>query len=130
MGLEFYDISLVDGFNLPMIVRPYRVASGDKCKPLKCSFNFNVCPNNFKEVAGGGGTIVACKSACSALRERQYCCPPPDTQDTCKPTEYSKIFKRQCPDAFSYAYDNPTSEWACKGQSPGSSSYEVIFCPA
>jgi len=127
IGLDFYDMSLVDGFNLPMAISPNNVVNGDRCRELKCNFNFNVCPNqrNFREVVGG--KMVACKSACSALREPKYFCTPPYTEGVCQPTEYSKIFKQQCPDAINYAYDTKSSYFACKGR--GKSGYEVVFCP-
>jgi hypothetical protein len=128
LGMDYYDISLVDGFNLPLTIQPFGVNLEGNCKPLSCNFDFNVCPESFKQYADN--RVVACNSACSATREPQYCCPtPPFTPETCSPSEYSQIFKNQCPDAYSYAYDDPTSIWVCNGQAPGSSGYEVIFCP-
>ncbi|PHU08916.1 hypothetical protein BC332_20776 [Capsicum chinense] len=42
----------------------------------------------------------------------------------CKPTAYSRIFKTACPNAYSYAYNDPTSIATCTG-----SSYLITFCP-
>lgn len=128
LGLDFYDISLVDGFNLPLTIRPFGVDLNDKCKSVKCGFDFNVCPESFKQYGNNG--IVACNSACSATHEDQYCCPsPPYDSSSCHPSDYSRIFKNQCPDAYSYAFDDDSSTWACQGQSQSSSGYEVVFCP-
>ncbi|OXA53515.1 pathogenesis-related protein 5 [Folsomia candida] len=132
MGLDFYDLSLVDGFNLPMAIQPFGVNLDQNCKLLRCQFNFNVCPNerNFRQF-DSRGRMVACNSGCSAKREDKYCCTGPyyNNRDNCQPTEYSRLFKDQCPDSYSYAYDKKDADWACKGKSAGSSGYEITFCP-
>ncbi|EMS65042.1 hypothetical protein TRIUR3_30245 [Triticum urartu] len=43
----------------------------------------------------------------------------------CKPTTYSRLFKRACPKAYSYAYDDKTSILTCAA----GTSYVVTFCP-
>ncbi|CAG7723051.1 unnamed protein product [Allacma fusca] len=133
MGLDFWDISQVDGHNLPMSIRPVpgTVKNGNKCYEISCRFDFNVCPNNFKQW-GKNNNLAGCKSACSATREDRFCCPENKgyNRDNCpQPTDESRLFKNQCPDAYSYAYDDDTSVFACENQTPGSSSYEITFCP-
>ncbi|XP_043717877.1 thaumatin-like protein 1b [Telopea speciosissima] len=105
---DFYDISLVDGFNLPVSVAP-QGGTGD-CQTVGCSGNVNsVCPSELS-VTGSDGTTIACKSACAALGTDEYCCTGAyNTAETCPPTKYSQIFKEQCPQAYSYAYDDKTS---------------------
>ncbi|XP_021827721.1 thaumatin-like protein 1 isoform X1 [Prunus avium] len=86
-GQDFYDVSLVDGFNLPM---------------------------------------AACKSACLAFNKPKYCCTPPnDKPKTCPPTNYSRLFKTQCPQAYSYAYDDKSSTFTCNARP----DYLITFCP-
>ncbi|KAH7553503.1 hypothetical protein ACOSP7_029772 [Xanthoceras sorbifolium] len=124
-GQDFFDLSLVDGFNLPLSVTP-QGGSGATCTTSTCSGNVNsVCPTELA-VKGSDGSTIACKSACLALNEPQYCCTGEfGTPETCPPTNYSMIFKNQCPQAYSYAYDDQTSTFSCTG----GANYAVTFCP-
>jgi len=65
---SWYDISLVDGYSLPMKIVPRDVNSGN-CVQTTCSMSLNSCPTN--EVQGLGdlrvfknGKVVACLSPC------------------------------------------------------------------
>lgn len=122
-NLDFYDISLVDGYNLPMAIAP-RGGSGD-CVAPSCTLSLpNSCAGPLQVQVGG--RLVACKSACVAFGTPQYCCTPPmNTPQTCPPTQYSKAFKAACPQAYSYAFDDPTSTFTCKG-----ANYDITFCPS
>lgn len=73
----------------------------------------------------GGEESVACKSACEAFGDPQYCCSGAyGSPDTCKPSSYSQFFKSACPRAYSYAYDDGTSTFTC-----ASADYTITFCP-
>lgn len=73
-----------------------------------------------------GGVVVACKSACEAFGLDQYCCSGNFANPTtCRPSFYSTIFKRACPRAYSYAFDDGTSTFTCKAY-----EYAIVFCPA
>ncbi|KAK6162925.1 hypothetical protein DH2020_002766 [Rehmannia glutinosa] len=99
---DFYDVSLVDGFNLPVSVVPSGRVKGN---------------NN-------SGEVVACESACLAFGEAEYCCTGEyNSPGVCKPTNYSEVFKKACPTAYSYPYDDATSTFTCKG-----ANYSIIFC--
>ncbi|XP_042501201.1 thaumatin-like protein 1b [Macadamia integrifolia] len=121
---DFYDISLVDGFNLALSVTPQGGSGG--CPSVGCSANVNsVCPAELA-VKRTDGTTVGCKSACGALGSPEYCCSGAhNTPETCPPTNYSKIFKDQCPQAYSYAYDDKTSTFTCGT----GANYLITFCP-
>ncbi|XP_026403308.1 thaumatin-like protein 1b [Papaver somniferum] len=120
-GKDFYDVSLVDGYNLPASITPK-----GGCSSTECRSNINsICPPQLS-VKDGGGSVVACKSACEALREPQYCCTGSfNTPQTCPPTDYSKIFKDACPQAYSYAYDDASSTFTCAA----GGNYDITFCP-
>ncbi|KAK9289720.1 hypothetical protein L1049_007879 [Liquidambar formosana] len=122
-GQDFYDISLVDGFNLPVSVTPQ---GGNNCNATSCPANVNaVCPSELA-VYGTDGSVIACKSACLALNQPQYCCTGAfNTSETCPRTNYSMIFKNQCPLAYSYAYDDSSSTFTCTG----GANYLIEFCP-
>ncbi|KAJ8452993.1 hypothetical protein Cgig2_014756 [Carnegiea gigantea] len=132
-GLDFYDVSLVDGYNLPVLVVA-RGGHGGDCSPTGCLIDLNVaCPRELSVAAERGngsdvvgfGTAVACKSACEAFGDPQFCCSEGySTPDTCHPSVYSVFFKEACPRAYSYAYDDKTSTFTC-----ASADYIIIFCP-
>ncbi|KAG9442630.1 hypothetical protein H6P81_018484 [Aristolochia fimbriata] len=125
-GLDFYDVSLVDGYNLPMVVVP-QGGSGN-CTTTGCVVELNgACPSELRvaAAAGGGGESVACRSACEAFNAPEYCCSGAyATPDTCKPSAYSEFFKHACPRAYSYAYDDSTSTFTC-----AAADYAITFCP-
>lgn len=128
-GLDFYDVSLVDGYNLPMVIAP---EGGGNCTITGCVADLNTaCPSELKVVSavatgnGGGEGCVACRSACEAFGDPKYCCSGAyGTPDTCKPSAYSEVFKNACPRAYSYAYDDGTSTFTC-----ASADYTITFCP-
>ncbi|KAF6167724.1 hypothetical protein GIB67_017219 [Kingdonia uniflora] len=119
-GKDFYDISLVDGFNLPISITP---TSG--CPVTSCPANVNlVCPSELS--IKNGGETIACKSACLAFNSPQYCCTGANNQpSTCPPTDYSRVFKNACPQAYSYAYDDQSSTFTCGT----GADYTITFCP-
>ncbi|XVE81298.1 hypothetical protein DITRI_Ditri15bG0052700 [Diplodiscus trichospermus] len=124
---DFYDVSLVDGYNLPIVAAPRGVYGA--CNATGCAYDLNTgCPKELQVVGGdggGGGRVVACKSACEAFGQDQYCCSGEFANPTtCRPSFYSTIFKRACPKAYSYAYDDGTSTFTCKAY-----DYLIIFCP-
>ncbi|KAJ7976882.1 Thaumatin-like protein [Quillaja saponaria] len=123
-GQDFYDVSNVDGFNLPMSIST--LGGFGECKPSNCLANINiVCPEQL-QVKGSDGSVIACKSACLAFNEPQYCCTGAhNTLETCPPSDYSKAFEEQCPQAYSYAYDDKTSTFTCSG----GPDYFITFCP-
>jgi hypothetical protein len=128
-GMDFYDVSLVDGYNLPLLVAPQGAAPGGNCAPTGCMVDLNgACPADLRVTAAassGGG--VACRSACEAFGSAQYCCSGDyGNPNTCKPTAYSQFFKNACPRAYSYAYDDATSTFTCGG---GGTDYTITFCP-
>ncbi|CAI9786532.1 unnamed protein product [Fraxinus pennsylvanica] len=117
---DFYDVSLVDGYNLPIIVQA-KGGSG-ACGSTGCVTNLNrMCPNELRAEDG-----QACKSACEAFGNPEYCCSGTyGSPATCRPSTYSEIFKTACPRSYSYAYDDATSIFMCSG-----ADYAITFCPS
>lgn len=138
---DYYDISNVDGFNLPMQMVPVdgtyeKRDSADLgpyyvdyyCRSTGCFADLNaLCPPEL-QVKNDMGEVVACNSACNATREDKYCCigeyqagPP-----ACPPQEpYYSLFKDACPDAYAYAYDDRASTFICDFN--GEPDYKIIF---
>ncbi|OVA19848.1 Thaumatin [Macleaya cordata] len=130
-GFDFYDVSLVDGYNLQMLVVPQGGSGGGgggNCNTTGCLVDLNgMCPSELKVLSSvdGNNADVACKSACEAFRKDEYCCSGEfGNPNTCKPSSYSEIFKRACPRAYSYAYDDGTSTFTC-----ASADYLIAYCP-
>lgn len=131
-GIDFYDVSLVDGYNLPMLITPQGAGTGvGNCSTTGCVVDLNqACPNELKKMMNSYSSTsntepVGCKSACEAFGDPRYCCSGSyATPDTCKPTDYSSFFKSACPRSYSYAYDDGTSTFTC-----GSADYVITFCP-
>jgi len=111
-NMDFIDISVIDGFNVPM---EFSSASSGCSRVIKCNADIiGQCPNELKTKGG-------CNNACTVFKSDQYCC----NSGNCSPTTFSKFFKDRCPDAYSYPKDDPTSLFTC----PGGTNYKVVFCP-
>lgn len=120
--LDFYDVSLVQGFNIPIKLTP----SSTLCSMVNCTGNIvDECPKALK-VAGG------CNNPCTTFGTTEYCCDSNSAKSvatnasaTCAPTTYSKFFKERCPYVYSYPKDDATSTYTCMG----GTTYDVEFCP-
>ena len=131
---DFYDVSFVDAFNIPITVAPVGgvTSSGDpyQCAAAGCSTNLNPgCPSALQDV-DSNGNIVACLSACQEFGADQYCCAgvynsPSACNPATWPVDYASYFKSGCPGAYSWAYDDPTSTFTCSG----ASGYVITFGP-
>ncbi|XP_030439964.2 protein P21-like [Syzygium oleosum] len=112
MNMDFVDMSLIDGFNVPM---EFSSTSGGCNQVIKCTADIiGQCPAALK-VPGG------CNGPCPVFKTNQYCC----NSGSCGPTDYSRYFKQRCPNARSYPKDDATSVFTC----PGGTDYKVVFCP-
>ncbi|XP_042455308.1 thaumatin-like protein [Zingiber officinale] len=122
---SFYDVSLVDGYNLPVSVSTW--PAEDKCSIGGCTRDVNsVCPRELQVVHEASGAVVACRSACLAFDLDAFCCRNAyGTPETCRDSVYSRVFKEACPGYFSYAYDAPPPLVNCHA-----GEYVVTFCPA
>jgi hypothetical protein len=129
-GLDFYDVSLVDGSNLPMYINTtHRVGpdpvSANGCYQGSCTKPI-VCPAAMQVKAAG--QVVACTTACAAFGGDAYCCTGQwagrQNCDPAKwPVDYAKlVYKDAEPYAYSYAFDD-SATMACKGDC----DYRVVF---
>ncbi len=109
---DFFEISLVEGYNVPMEFSP---TSNGCTGGIKCTADINgQCPRELK--APGG-----CNNPCTVFKTNQYCC----NSGSCGPTNYSTIFSKWCPTAYSYPLDDPTNTLTC----PRGTNYKIVFCP-
>ena len=101
-GLDFYDVSMVAGSNLPRYIN---TTTGDT-------------PDN----------VSASEAACARLGTDQYCCRGAWTsRPACNPAQwpvdYAAVFKKAEPYAYSYSDDDATSTYTCTGEC----GYRITF---
>ncbi|XP_055960779.1 pathogenesis-related thaumatin-like protein 3.5 [Mercurialis annua] len=109
--LDFYDVSLVDGFNLPVVVTP--INGNGNCSVAGCVSDMRrSCPSDL--AVKSKGKVIGCRSACDVFNTDEYCCRGVyGNPIVCQPTYYSKKFKKACPTAYSYPYDDPSRIFTC-----------------
>ncbi|KAF7329988.1 hypothetical protein MKEN_00262800 [Mycena kentingensis (nom. inval.)] len=133
-GTDWYDVSLVDGYNLPM-----RISNNVNCHVADCPVDLGPnCPSELKGPFDSSGFPVGCKSACyiDALAGRagdspNCCSGSHNTPATCPPSGVShySYFKNNCPNSYAYAYDESsgTALWTCPASK--AAHYTITFCP-
>ncbi len=123
-NMDFYDVSMVDGSNLPMYINITHSSGGtvDKISPDGCvaagCTKAVACPSVLDVKVGAA--VVGCISACARLGGDQYCCQGPyapraDCVPAKWPVDYAAVFKTAEPYAYSYVDDDATSVFTCSG---------------
>lgn len=120
-GMDFYDVSMVDGSNLPMYVNISHTVSTDPLTAAGCYHGACTrpvdCPTAMR--ATSGGQVIGCKPPCAAFGGDTYCCRGAWAgREHCVPAkwpvDYTQVFKKAEPYAYSYAFDD-SATMACKG---------------
>jgi hypothetical protein len=129
-NLDFYDVSMVDGANIPLWIniaagRTKDPVNAKGCSPRGCVHKV-ICPKKI-QVAKNSRT-VGCISACARLKTDQYCCRGKwSARSACDPrkwpVDYAALFKKAQPYAYSYVYDDATSTFTCAG----TCGYRITF---
>ncbi|KAK7045099.1 thaumatin-like protein [Favolaschia claudopus] len=126
-----YDVSLKDGFNIPM-----RITNSVGCDQPTCSSDLNPnCPSPLI-VKDSSGKIAGCKSACAANLDPDpnnspNCCTGShDKPATCPSSgvQYYNYFKKPCPATYAYAYDESSGALHYCAASK-KADYTIEFCP-
>ncbi|XP_073018622.1 LEAF RUST 10 DISEASE-RESISTANCEUS RECEPTOR-LIKE PROTEIN KINASE-like 2.4 isoform X2 [Primulina eburnea] len=109
---DFYDISLINGFNLPMMIDA-RGRSGQHCQSTGCTEDMNrLCPADLRTKSGD-----ACQNKCKATGTQR--------SSVCGLTNYLKLFKNACPMAFIFPTDDANAVLTCTA-----GDYVITFCPS
>ncbi|KAI8987087.1 thaumatin [Pilobolus umbonatus] len=122
-GKDYYDVSLVDGYNMPVSIEPSAktAPNGYNCGSPTCELND--CPKEY-QLKHPDGTLLACLSECSKTNKDEDCCTGDfNSPGMCRASSRSLNVKKACPDAYSYAYDDQDSTFHCQA-----SSFTVTFC--
>jgi hypothetical protein len=128
--LDFYDVSMVDGSNLPMYINTVGGRTPDKISSRGCEQGHGCtttvrCPNALRVHASG--KVVACISPCARFGTDRYCCRGKFAKGCSPartwPVDYALVFKRAEPYAYSWSGDDSTSVFTCAG----GCSYRIVF---
>ncbi|EIW81452.1 thaumatin-like protein [Coniophora puteana RWD-64-598 SS2] len=131
---DYYDVSLVDGFNIPMAI-----TNTGSCSVASCPADLNAnCPDDIKGPKDSQGNVVGYNSACNANldgnpQDSANCCSGShNTADTCPSSgvAHYNYFKSNCPNLYVYAYNKSsgTALWMCAYNS--ATDYTITFCPS
>ncbi|MDB5102730.1 MAG: thaumatin-like protein 1b [Fibrobacteres bacterium] len=136
---DWYDISLVDGYNLPVTVSPVpgTYVKNDPNDPFQCGSISCVedllpgCPEALQK-RDGLGLVRQCLSACSRYNKDEFCCRGYyDSDSTCTPAawdvDYPRLFKNACPTAVTYAFDDSSNTFICPSTGGAGPDYEIGF---
>jgi hypothetical protein len=128
--LDFYDVSMVDGSNLPMYINTVGGKTPDKINARGCEQGRGCtstvrCPARLRVRAHG--KVVACISPCARFGTDRYCCRGAFAKGCSPartwPVDYALNFKRAEPYAYSWSGDDRTSVFTCSG----GCSYRIVF---
>ncbi|KAH9902829.1 Osmotin thaumatin-like protein [Cubamyces lactineus] len=128
---DSYDVSVVDGHNIPM-----RIDNNKNCPVADCAVDLvATCPGPLASPMDANNKAVGCKTACSAglsgYGNPDCCSGNFSTPATCPSSgvQYYSYFKGKCPNAYAYAFDESsgTALWSC--DSSLKADYTITFCP-
>lgn len=148
-GRPYYDISLVEGFSVPMSVTPS--GSGGRCTSTSCALDLTKCPTAENEKIGdlqikSGSDVVGCFSPCNKwtwpkplgdggttkdATGQAMCCPnPPITSPQCNAgsvaqTQYVALVHSECPTAYAFSFDDAGGSHDCDPRT----AFSVTLCP-
>jgi hypothetical protein len=115
------DRSTGAGSNLPMWINVFHTVTKDPLSSRGCSAagcaRPTACPAAMRVTRGG--TVVACKNPCTAFNTDATCCRGAWAgRAKCVPSrwpvDYTQVFKKAEPFAYSYAFDD-SATMSCKG---------------
>jgi hypothetical protein len=131
---DWYDISLVDGFTIPLSILqldgkwtpdPAYVPGGKllmsgNCGSPVCAVDLlKNCPVS-QQVKDAMGNVVECKNGMSSNGGHG-------------PTPVTSYMKMGCPTSYTFAFDDPQSLFTCpsveQNGGVGARDYEIVYCP-
>ncbi len=127
-GQDFYDISNVDAYNLPISMKPKNPSSPNKlwCTSTGCNIpNLSSWCNPALRKKNSAGQVVSCLNSCVKFGTDSYCCQNFfNNPSICKQSSYAAAFKAACPNAYSFPYDDANGVmFSCKN-----TGYDITFC--
>jgi hypothetical protein len=112
----WYDISLVDGYTLPLTLAP----TDTRCVVAQCGLSLSNCPSGLL-IPG-----IACLSPCSKTHNETDCCgnltPQQCSQGPIIHTPYVQQIHQSCPTVYAYSYDDANGLHTC----PSATSFHIL----
>jgi len=132
-GQDYYDVSLVDGFGIPMAIENTKGCPLADC-PVEMS---PMCPKELGGPKDSNGTYIGCRSACEAgidgnRGNSKNCCSGEfATPDKCPKStvQFYDFFKGHCPNSYVYAYDEASGSALFTCAADKRPDYTIVFCP-
>jgi hypothetical protein len=123
-GMDFYDVSVVDGFNLPMLIVPKGTSGARACGTTGCLADLNgACPKVLSVERGDGKEgVVACRNEFAG----ELFNIEPSESSYYGRSLYSRFFKSACPRAFTNPYEDRSATLVCAS----ATDYIITFCPS
>lgn len=131
-GNDFYDVSLVDGYDLPM-----SITNTQNCPIAGCFVDLGPnCPSQLR-VNDTTGFPIGCKSSCNANLDGNpanspNCCTGSfNTPSSCPSStvEFYSYFKGNCPDTYAYAFDESSGTALFTCPTSLLADFTLTFCP-
>eukprot|EP00246_Nothoceros_aenigmaticus_P005380 TRINITY_DN17405_c0_g1_i1.p1 TRINITY_DN17405_c0_g1~~TRINITY_DN17405_c0_g1_i1.p1 ORF type:complete len:230 (+),score=15.64 TRINITY_DN17405_c0_g1_i1:57-746(+) len=114
---DFYDLSNVNAYTIPMLINPTSIAGGGTRSGMKCG-SPGCTISNIPSFCKGNNQLVSHPTGA-------YSCINTDGTAGKSATSNTNLFKQACPSVYSYSTDHATSLYTC----PTGSNYEIVFCP-
>ncbi|EAU84109.1 hypothetical protein CC1G_06971 [Coprinopsis cinerea okayama7 len=130
---DWYNVSLVDGYNLPI-----RISNNANCPVAECPVDLGpTCPLPIRGPVDKNGWVTGCRSACQANldgnpQNSPNCCSGEySTPDKCPPSgvQFYDHFKKNCPRSYVYAYDESSNTALFTCPKNRNADYTITFCP-
>ncbi|QRV78187.1 pathogenesis-related protein PR5K (thaumatin family) [Ceratobasidium sp. AG-Ba] len=131
---DYYDVSLLDGFDLPILITP----SGE-CPAAECRVDLAaLCPDELKGPYTSDGLNVGCKTSCLAnldgnpANSTNCCTGAFAAPENCPGSgvKYYDFFKGNCPNSWAYAFDEGSGSALKTCAGSNRADYTITFCPA
>jgi hypothetical protein len=135
MDSDWYDISLVDGFTIPVgiiqLSAPWTMGPGyvpggtldkvtQQCGSPICAADLDPGCHVSQQEKDATGNVWGCKNGQSS-------------NGGAGPTPVTEYLKMGCPTSYTYPYDDPQSLFLCKSAAQnngvGAKDYKIIYCP-
>ncbi|KAK9677467.1 hypothetical protein RND81_11G144800 [Saponaria officinalis] len=117
-NVDFYDVSVVDGYNLPLMVAP-NVASGAGCVVTGCAFDLQKSCVAQLAVLSNASLCYVDHNCCNSTAG----CPSPNSSFS------PLVYKKLCPRAYSFPVgEDDVASFMCAGSMV--STYNITFCPS
>ncbi|CAE6443534.1 unnamed protein product [Rhizoctonia solani] len=130
---DYYDVSLLDGFDLPV-----RITPSAQCAVAECAVDLIAnCPQPLRVPTDPNQPAQGCTTSCFANLDGNpgnsaNCCTGQfDTQESCPASKiaFFDYFRGSCPTAYAWTFDGSNRDIIKNCPGTNKADYTVTFCP-